>query len=935
MTDGRVARGDRTRAAVLDGAVALATEDGLDGLSLGQLAVTPRGQQVRPVRALALQGGPPARHHRARPRAVGDARRRAGAAGAARHPPAVGAARVAGRLLRGRGPARRLLLRQRRVRVQRAPRRRCATGWSRSSSEWMALIERLVAEAIEAGELQPDVDPRQLAYEIESLGLTAVMQARLLEPEAVYAHARRAVLDRLRALPPTRPCCRRTEELTTGGLTMYGHAEPVAIHFDDLDAMGIVHNARYAVLVERALPPYWASAATPSTAGDRPPPTCSTRYASSPSPTTRRSGAPARSPCTSGSSGSARPAPSTASGSCRSTAPPCTPRAAARSSASTRRRCARRRGPPAARAVAESLLRPRSAPEERRAAGRRTPPPAPRRRPRPVVEPPVADHVPQRADRAGLRLPGAEHQRDTRASTSAPGAHRARLQRHHQRAAVQPPRAERAGGPAQRQDLGVRGRVAGQLALVARRWPARAPSGVVDDRADRDVVGSAPARPAPTSAGATASARRIHASCALAPVGRHASRSSSTSSPQPIAWHTSAVTSAGSMPSWPHSSSSRCAGTPRSASRSASPTGSASGSAAGLVGLVVGVARPPTGSTHLVDLERRRLDVAEQQRAEPGLLGERRVGAEDPQVLALVQAQDRQVGVVGLDEQQRDVGLGVDVAQPVGDVLDVGGAGEVELGGGPAGRRRAPRRQRSTTRRDPQLAPRRPTDGRRRIATRWLNTRDGIRSSRRSAGQRPEGGTPRERLFSSPDGGGLRSVREADRLAGVGAASAPAPTSRRPAPRVAAADGGGGQGRAAALSKPCAAAFRWSGASSSGSRSAFDPPRSALDRSRTAPDDDDRHHSGQSPVAAQRDRDRDRRDAPAERRAAAATPTATPRSPSRREDRRGDPADTAGDQRPAGVAAQVVSSRPNTSNQAAAARPRRPRPPARTGCGSR
>src|SRR5258706_15199123 len=37
-TDGRVARGDRTRAVVLDAAVALATEAGLDGLSLGQLA---------------------------------------------------------------------------------------------------------------------------------------------------------------------------------------------------------------------------------------------------------------------------------------------------------------------------------------------------------------------------------------------------------------------------------------------------------------------------------------------------------------------------------------------------------------------------------------------------------------------------------------------------------------------------------------------------------------------------------------------------------------------------------------------------------------------------------------------------------------------------------------------------------------------------------
>ena len=30
------------------------------------------------------------------------------------------------------------------------------------------------------------------------------------------------------------------------------------IHFDDLDAMGIVHNARYAVMLERALTTYWA-----------------------------------------------------------------------------------------------------------------------------------------------------------------------------------------------------------------------------------------------------------------------------------------------------------------------------------------------------------------------------------------------------------------------------------------------------------------------------------------------------------------------------------------------------------------------------------------------------------------------------------------------------------------------------------------------------
>jgi acyl-CoA thioester hydrolase len=38
---------------------------------------------------------------------------------------------------------------------------------------------------------------------------------------------------------------------------MVGHVEPVRINFDDLDATGVLHNARYALLVERALATYW------------------------------------------------------------------------------------------------------------------------------------------------------------------------------------------------------------------------------------------------------------------------------------------------------------------------------------------------------------------------------------------------------------------------------------------------------------------------------------------------------------------------------------------------------------------------------------------------------------------------------------------------------------------------------------------------------
>ncbi len=36
-----------------------------------------------------------------------------------------------------------------------------------------------------------------------------------------------------------------------------GHLELMPVHFDDLDAMGVVHNARYAVMLERALSAYW------------------------------------------------------------------------------------------------------------------------------------------------------------------------------------------------------------------------------------------------------------------------------------------------------------------------------------------------------------------------------------------------------------------------------------------------------------------------------------------------------------------------------------------------------------------------------------------------------------------------------------------------------------------------------------------------------
>ena len=44
---------------------------------------------------------------------------------------------------------------------------------------------------------------------------------------------------------------------------MDGVIEPVMVHFEDLDAMGIVHYGRYVLLLERALAAYWTKAGWP------------------------------------------------------------------------------------------------------------------------------------------------------------------------------------------------------------------------------------------------------------------------------------------------------------------------------------------------------------------------------------------------------------------------------------------------------------------------------------------------------------------------------------------------------------------------------------------------------------------------------------------------------------------------------------------------
>jgi len=49
----------------------------------------------------------------------------------------------------------------------------------------------------------------------------------------------------------------------------YGDVVRLPVHFDDLDAMGVLHNSRYAVLVERAVVLWWTERGV-SFSGGRP-----------------------------------------------------------------------------------------------------------------------------------------------------------------------------------------------------------------------------------------------------------------------------------------------------------------------------------------------------------------------------------------------------------------------------------------------------------------------------------------------------------------------------------------------------------------------------------------------------------------------------------------------------------------------------------------
>jgi AcrR family transcriptional regulator len=201
VTTQKPTKGERTRAAILDEAARLATVDGLEGLSIGQLAratgMSKSGLYAHFGSKLDLQ------------LATIEAARQTFVAEVLR--PALRAPKGIERLLAACEAF-----------LSHVERRVFPGGCFFSAAavdvgtragpvhdaivaqrlEWLALLERLAREAAELGELEPSLDPVQLAFELQAL-LVAANTAFILQSDAdAFERARIAIHARLRVAEP-------------------------------------------------------------------------------------------------------------------------------------------------------------------------------------------------------------------------------------------------------------------------------------------------------------------------------------------------------------------------------------------------------------------------------------------------------------------------------------------------------------------------------------------------------------------------------------------------------------------------------------------------------------------------------------------------------------------------------------------------------------
>jgi AcrR family transcriptional regulator len=196
--DGRIERGAHTRHAILDRAAAIASVEGLDRLSIGRLATELRASKSGVFAHFGSK-------EELQLATVQWARE-------------VFVAEVIAPALRAPGGLRRLWrlcdgwldYSKRRVFpggcffVSVAAEFDARPGRVRDAiadahREWQQFLETSIVKARELGELTEDADPRQLVFELDAF-TGATQDALLFDERAVYTRARRAMLNRLRAV---------------------------------------------------------------------------------------------------------------------------------------------------------------------------------------------------------------------------------------------------------------------------------------------------------------------------------------------------------------------------------------------------------------------------------------------------------------------------------------------------------------------------------------------------------------------------------------------------------------------------------------------------------------------------------------------------------------------------------------------------------------
>jgi AcrR family transcriptional regulator len=201
VIDGRLVRGERTRTAVLDAAVAMASVEGLEAMSLARLAdaigVSKSGLFAHWPDKETLQLAVVAQAARQWMERIVS--------------PALAAPRGVRRLWAlheyrlafyadGVLPGGCFFVATQAEFDDRPGLVRDAI--AAAVADWHNLLMTVADQAVQLGELRPDTDVAQLAFEIEALGAAVVISTRLFHAAQVAAYSRAAVLDRLRALSP-------------------------------------------------------------------------------------------------------------------------------------------------------------------------------------------------------------------------------------------------------------------------------------------------------------------------------------------------------------------------------------------------------------------------------------------------------------------------------------------------------------------------------------------------------------------------------------------------------------------------------------------------------------------------------------------------------------------------------------------------------------